>query len=98
MRPDVNLTTTRFGDYALSLVETEAGIARVEDHLIHGTQIQRNDASPFFNRRGDWPVVREAFEAGRIDEIKAYARKGSPRWRQEDLGDATPARTSPATA
>jgi hypothetical protein len=74
LTPDVTLAMTRFVDYALSLVETEAGIARLEHHLFHGTQIQRNYVSLFFNRRGDWPVVKKAFEAGLIDEIQAYAR------------------------
>lgn len=68
------LSTTRIVDYALSLVENDAGIARIEFYLFNGTQIQRNYCSLFFNRRGDWPVVKQAYEQGLIDEIQAYAR------------------------
>jgi hypothetical protein len=71
---DVTLSTTRFVDYALSLVESKAGIDRIEYYLFNGTQIQRNYCSLFFNRRGDWPLVKKAYESGLIDEIQAYAR------------------------
>ncbi|MFZ5941840.1 MAG: hypothetical protein ACOYXB_14820 [Bacteroidota bacterium] len=65
---------TRYVDYALGLVSTAAGIRRIEYYLFHGTPIQRNYASLFFNRRGDWKVVKEAFDRGLIDEIQAFAR------------------------
>jgi hypothetical protein len=74
LTPDVTLAITKFVDYALGRVESEVGVARIEYHLFHGTQIQRNYCSLFFNRRGDWLVVKKAFEEGRIDEIQAYAR------------------------
>jgi hypothetical protein len=71
---DVTLSVTRFVDYALGLVESDAGIERIEYYLFNGTQIQRNYCSLFFNRRGDWPIVKRAYERGLIDEIQAYAR------------------------
>lgn len=71
---DVTLSTTRIVDSALGLVEHDAGIARIEYYLFNGTQIQRNCCSLFFNRRGDWPVVKKAYDQGLIDEIQAYAR------------------------
>ena len=71
---DVTLSVTRFVDYALSLVERDAGIERIEFYLFNGTQIQRNYCSLFFNRRGDWPIVKKAYEHGLIDKIQAYAR------------------------
>lgn len=74
LAPDVTLSTTRIVDYALSLVENDAGIARIEFYLFNGTQIQRNYCSLFFNRRGDWPIVKKAYEQGLIDQIQAYAR------------------------
>ena len=74
LTPTVTLSMTRFVDYALSLVESDAGIGQIEYYLFNGTQIQRNYCSLFFNRRGDWPIVREAYERGLIDEIQAYAR------------------------
>lgn len=71
---DVTLSVTKFVDYALSLVVSDVGVARIEYYLFNGTQIQRNYCSLFFNRRGDWPIVKKAYERGLIDEIQAYAR------------------------
>lgn len=74
LTPDATLSMTRFVDYALSLVESEAGVARIEHYLFHGTQIQRNYCALFFNRLGEWPTVKRAYDQGLIDEIQAYAR------------------------
>lgn len=74
LNPDVTLSLTRFVDYALGLVESERGVARIEYFLFNGTQIQRNYCALFFNRRDDWQVVKKAYEAGLIDDIQAYAR------------------------
>jgi hypothetical protein len=71
---DVPIAVTKFVDHALSLVESEEGIRRIEFYQFNGTQIQRNYCALFFNRRGDWAVVKEAYERGLIDEIQAYAR------------------------
>ncbi len=71
---DVTLSVTRFVDYALGLVESDEGVDRIEYYLFNGTQIQRNYSSLFFNRRGDRPLVKKAYECGLIDEIQAYAR------------------------
>jgi len=69
-----SLVMTRFIDFALGNVETREGIERIHYYLFNGTQIQRNYASLFFNRRGDWEIVLEAFRQGKIDEIQAFAR------------------------
>lgn len=71
---DSSLAMTRFVDFAISLVENEKGVKRLEYYLFNGTLIQRNYTSLFFNRRGDWEIVRKAFEQGLIDEIQAFAR------------------------
>jgi hypothetical protein len=63
---------TRYVDYALSLVENQYGIERLKEYLFNGTLIQRNYSSLFFNRRGDWEIVKKAFNQGLIDEIQAY--------------------------
>jgi len=65
---------TRYVDYALSLVETESGIERIGYYLFNGSLIQRNYCSLFFNRRGNWEIVKKAFNLGLIDEVQAYAR------------------------
>jgi len=69
-----SLVMTRFIDFALGNVETSEGIDRINHYLFNGSQIQRNYASLFFNRRGDWEIVLEAFRQGKIDEIQAFAR------------------------
>jgi hypothetical protein len=65
---------TRYIDFSLGLVTNELGIARIEHYLFNGSQIQRNYSSLFFNRRGDWEIVKKAFHLGLIDEIQAFAR------------------------
>jgi hypothetical protein len=65
---------TRYVDFSLGLVTNEVGIARIEHYLFNGSQIQRNYSSLFFNRRGDWDIVKKAFKQGLIDEIQTFAR------------------------
>jgi hypothetical protein len=68
------LAMTRYVDFSLGLVTNEAGISRIEYYLFNGSQIQRNYASLFFNRKGDWELVKKAFQQGLIDETQAFAR------------------------
>lgn len=65
---------TRYVDFALSLVENPYGLEQIKYYLFNGTLIQRNYASLYLNRRGEWVIVKEAFKQGLIDEIQAYAR------------------------
>lgn len=65
---------TRFVDYSLSLVDSEQGIERIEYYLFNGSLIQRNYASLYFNRIGDWDIIKRAYEKGLIDEIQAFVR------------------------
>lgn len=71
---DSTLAMTRYVDFALSLVKTTNGIKRIEYYLFNGTLIQRNYASLFLNRLGEWKPVKKAYEQGLIDEIQAYSR------------------------
>jgi len=68
------LAVTKFVDYALSLVTNPEGFERIKQYLFNGTLIQRNYASLYFNRLGEWEYVKEAYEKGLIDKIQAYAR------------------------
>lgn len=74
LTPDSTFAMTRYVDYALGLVTNEYGIARIEYYLFNGSQIQRNYSSLYFNRRGDWKIVKKAFQQGLIDETQAFAR------------------------
>lgn len=71
---EVSFATTRYVDYALSLVENPQGILRIEYYLFHGTLIQRNYCSLYFNRLGKRQIVEQACKLGLIDELQAYAR------------------------
>ena len=71
---DSTLPMTRYIDFALGLVSNKLGINQVEYYLFNGSQIQRNYSSLFFNRRGDWEIVKKAFNLGLIDEVQAFAR------------------------
>ena len=69
-----NMAITRYVDYALSLVNTIDGRERIKFYLFNGTQVQRNYASLFLKRQGEWQIVKEAYDRGLIDEIQAFAR------------------------
>lgn len=69
-----SLAMTRYVDFALSLVEAPVGFERIKYYLFNGTLIQRNYASLYLNRLGEWKSVKEAYEKGLIDEIQAYSR------------------------
>lgn len=71
---EASLAMTRYVDYALSIVENENGISKIKEYLFNGSPIQRNYSCLFFNRRGDWELVNEAYRSGCIDEIQAFAR------------------------
>lgn len=69
-----NLAETKFADFALGLVTNPEGFDRIKHYLFNGTLMQRNYASLYFNRLGEWKYVKEAYEMGLIDETQAFAR------------------------
>ena len=71
---EASFATTRFVDFALSWVEHSDGVARIKYYLFNGNLMQRNYASLFFNRRGDWKYVKQALDSGLIDKLQAYSR------------------------
>jgi len=70
----MSLAESKFIDFALGCVESKEGVAAVEQMLFHGTQIQRNYCALFFGRRGDYDVVRKAYDLGLIDAKQAFSR------------------------
>ena len=46
----------------------------MEHYLFHGTQIQRNYCTLYFGRRGEYLIVRKAYDAGIIDAKQAFSR------------------------
>jgi hypothetical protein len=71
---DMSIAVSKIIDYSLSFVTSEPGLERMAYYLFNGTQIQRNYCTLFFNRRGDWPLVKMAFDMGLIDAIQAFSR------------------------
>ncbi len=71
---DMTIAASKIIDYSLGLVGSHEGLARMEYYLFNGTQIQRNYCTLFFNRRGDWPLVRLAYDKGLIDWKQAFSR------------------------
>ena len=74
LNKDSTIEETRYVDFALSLVENEEGIQRIEYYLFNGSQMQRNYASLFFNRRGDYDLIEKANKEGLIDDLQAFIR------------------------
>ncbi len=71
---DSTIAMTRFVDYALSFVENQQGIEQIEYYLFNGTLMQRNYCCLYFNRKGDWQIVKQAFKKGLIDEMQFFSR------------------------
>ena len=74
LNPDMTIALSKMIDYSLGFVCTDEGIEFMTYYLFHGTQIQRNYCALYFNRRGDWPIVRLAYDKGLLDEIQAFSR------------------------
>lgn len=71
---------TRYVDFALSLVKPNSiGYDRIKYCLFNGSLIQRNYASLYLNRLGEWKPLKEAYEQGLIDEIQAFEESLSER-------------------
>lgn len=71
---DMTIAASKIVDYSLGHVSSDEGLCRMQHYLFNGTQIQRNYCTLFFNRRGDWPLVRLAYEKGLIDWKQAFSR------------------------
>ncbi len=74
LKKKMTIAESKFIDYALGLIETEEGIARMEYYLFYGTQIQRNYSALFFGRRDEYALLRRAYEQGLIDGYQAFSR------------------------
>jgi hypothetical protein len=71
---DMTLAESKFIDFALGHVESEEGFKVMEHYLFHGTQIQRNYCTLYFGRRGEYLIVRKAYDEGLIDYKQAFSR------------------------
>jgi hypothetical protein len=74
LNKNMSLAESKIIDFALSNVEGEEGVGVMERYLFHGTQIQRNYCALYFGRRGEYLVIRRAYDAGLIDANQAFSR------------------------
>lgn len=74
LNENMSLGESKFIDFALGLVDNDEGVKIMEYYLFHGTQIQRNYCTLYFGRRGEYLIVRKAFDEGLIDAKQAFSR------------------------
>jgi len=74
LNKSMTLAESKFIDFSLGLVETPEGVAQIEHWLFHGTQIQRIYCTLFFGRRGDYEIIRKAYDLGLIDAKQAFSK------------------------
>ena len=69
-----DLATSKMVDFALSLVDSRAGKARLRHYLFHGEPVQRNYAALYFKRRGINDLLEQAVASGLIDQQQAFSK------------------------
>lgn len=74
LNKNMTLAESKIIDFALSNVESGEGIGVMEHYLFNGTQIQRNYCALYFGRRGEYLIIRRAYDAGLIDAKQAFSR------------------------
>lgn len=74
LNKNMTLAESKFIDFALGHIDNDDGIKIMEHFLFHGTQIQRNYCTLYFGRRGDYHIVRKAYDKGLIDAKQAFSR------------------------
>ena len=71
---DMTIAESKIIDFALGLVEGDEGLQTMEHYLFHGTQVQRNYCTLYFARRGEYLIVRKAYDMGLVDALQAFSR------------------------
>ena len=74
LNADMTLAESKIIDFALSHVESGEGLKAMEHYLFRGTQIQRNYCALYFGRRGEYLIIRKAYDEGLIDAKQAFSR------------------------
>jgi helix-turn-helix protein len=74
LRMDQDMATIKLVDLSLDHVANEEGVQVIRHFLFNGTTIQKNYSATHFRRKGNRQVILEAWEAGAIDHIQAFAR------------------------
>ena len=74
LNKSMTLAESKFIDFALGHVDGDEGMKIMEDYLFYGTQIQRNYCALYFGRRGEYLIIRKAYDEGLIDAKQAFSR------------------------
>ena len=74
LNDSTDFAMTRYVDFSLSMVTSVEGLERIKYFLFNGNQVQRNYASLYLNRLGEYKSVAEAYKRGLIDYVQAFAR------------------------
>ena len=74
LNKSMSLPESKFIDFALGHIENAEGFKVMEHYLFHGTQIQRNYCALYFGRRGEYQLIRKAYDEGLIDAKQAFSR------------------------
>lgn len=74
LNENTSIVDTKYIDFALGHVTGEEGMLVMEKYLFKGTQIQRNYATLYFARLGEYPIIRKAYDLGLIDGRQAFSR------------------------
>ncbi len=74
LNKNMTLAESKFIDFALGHVDTEEGFNVMKHYLFNGTQIQRNYCALYFGRKGEYLIIRKAYDEGLIDAKQAFSR------------------------
>lgn len=74
LNKSMSLPESKFIDFALGHIDNDEGFKVMEHYLFHGTQIQRNYCALYFGRRGEYQLIRKAYDEGLIDAKQAFSR------------------------
>jgi hypothetical protein len=70
----MTIAQSKFIDFALGHVSRPQGVEVMQHYLFNGTQIQRNYCALYFARRGEYLLLRKAYDLGLVDAKQAFSR------------------------
>lgn len=74
LNKSMTLAESKFIDFALGHIDNDEGVGIMTYYLFHGTQILRNYCALYFCRRGEYLIIRKAYDEGLIDAKQAFSR------------------------
>jgi hypothetical protein len=71
---ETSLAVCKTIDFAIGLVNNQAGCSRIRYYLFSGNPVQRNYAALYFKRRGNEGILDKAITLKRIDKEQAKSQ------------------------